>query len=29
MNSLSNEWFGGWRIHEPFFGILPITEAQS
>ena len=29
MNSLSNEWFGGWSINTHGVGILPLTSEQE
>ena len=29
MNSLSNEWYGGWHINTNGIGILPIEKEQS
>ena len=29
MNSLSNEWYGGWHINLNGLGIVPIEKEQS
>lgn len=29
MNTITNEWYGGWNIHVNGFGILPITAKED